>query len=92
VLAAGAWYKPGGHWVLLAAPGIESHSGSGHDDGHGHVDTDHTEFLLRLGVLYEFRLAPHFHAAPTLDFDFVHREVVYVFGVNFIYTFGHARP
>jgi hypothetical protein len=45
---------------------------------HGEADEDETDFLVRVGVLYKFRLGERFRILPALNVDFVDGESVYV--------------
>jgi hypothetical protein len=60
---------PGRGWKLLLAPGVEDKED---EDG---------EFLVRVGVLYDFEVG-RFTIAPALQVDFVDDEEVLVYGVN----------
>ena len=79
---------PVGHLKLIAALGIEWHDGRGEaeSDGHGEVDEDRTEFLLRLGIAYDFRLSEQWRLGPTVDVDFVDGHQVWVYGANLSYA------
>lgn len=55
---------------LLVAPGIED------------KDEGSSEFLVRVGAMYEFEVGG-FSIAPTLDLDFVGSEQTFAYGLNF---------
>jgi len=83
------YWKPfGGGFTLLAAPGVEYHSGRG--EGEHHLKSDHaasdgdeTYFLLRLGVTYWFHVGSRYGIGPAVNLDLVNGHEVWVYGVNF---------
>ncbi len=52
----------------------------------GEPEGTSTEFVYRVGLLYEFKL-DRFILAPTIDLDFVAREAALVVSVNLGYEF-----
>ena len=89
VVAPLVYWKPfGGGFTLLAAPGVEYHSGRG--EGEHHLKSDHaasdgdeTYFLLRLGVTYWFHVGSRYGIGPAVNLDLVNGHEVWVYGVNF---------
>lgn len=89
-IAPAAFWKPfGGGFTLLAAPGIEYHSGRGAVEHHllkadtAAVDKDETYFVLRIGAAYWFHFGQRFGLAPAVNVDFVDGHEVWIYGVNF---------
>ena len=76
VLGIPVFFHPVGGLFVLVAPGIEFQ-----------VDGDN-EFLVRLGVGWEFEVSEKWILAPTVDIDFVDGDKVYVYGVAVGYKFG----
>ena len=64
----GIWVHPDGGFKFLLAPGLETHSG-------------HTEFLVRAGAYYDFRVKSLI--SPTVNVDFVDGEEILVYGLTF---------
>ncbi len=60
---------PGGSWKLLAAPGFEN------------KDDEDREFLVRLGVMYDFEVGGY-TITPVFNVDLVDDEEVLVYGLN----------
>jgi len=69
VFAAGAFIRPIGGLMVVAAPGFESHEGKQHA-------------LFRLGFGYEFGMADRFSLTPNFNIDFVNGQQVYVYGLS----------
>lgn len=76
VLGIPVFFHPVGGLFVLVAPGIEFQ------------DDDDNEFLVRLGVGWEFELSEKWTLAPVFNIDFVDSEEVYVYGVELGYRFG----
>lgn len=88
VVALVFFWRPGGGWKFLAAPGIELHEGRGvvADEHHGEaVDRDDEHPLLRLGAAYDFHLGGGLSLSPALNLDLVNHERVWVYGLNLVY-------
>ncbi len=94
LFAVPVFWHPTRDWKIIAAPGIEFHSGRGstaHGEGgtgksegsQGEADEDETYFLFRLGTTYHFHLTENWDVAPALFIDFVNGERVWVYGLGF---------
>jgi hypothetical protein len=90
VIAPAVFWKPfGGGFVLLAAPGVEYHSGRGTVEHHllkaesAAEDKNKTYFVLRLGTAYYFHFGSRFGIGPAVNLDLVNGQEVWVYGVNF---------
>jgi len=79
VLAASVVWHPVGGLYLLAAPGVEWV-----DDEHGSSDS---EFLVRVGIGYDFEIGERFTLGPVYNVDFVDGEEIQVFGLTFGFGF-----
>ena len=69
VFAAGAFIRPIGSLLVIAAPGFERHEQNRHA-------------LFRLGFGYEFDVADRFSLTPNFNIDFVNGRQVYVYGIS----------
>ena len=94
IIGVPVYFHPGAGWILLAAPGIEHHTGrngesSEHGKADGHSETDESDnfFVFRLGVAYHFHVGSRYGILPTFKVDFVNGEEVLVYGVNFAVGF-----
>jgi len=94
IIGVPVYFHPGGRWIILAAPGIEHHTGrngepSEHGKADGHSETDESDnfFVFRLGVAYHFHVGSRYGILPTFKVDFVNGEEVLVYGVNFAVGF-----
>lgn len=91
VIAPAVFWKPfGGGFTLVAAPGVEYHSGRGTAvEPHllkaavTAVDEDETYFVFRLGAAYWFHFGHRYGLAPAVNVDFVNGHEVLIYGVNF---------
>lgn len=98
LVLAQVFFNPVGGLLIATGPGVEFVDARGRDSDHGHghggpggarADEEvgaHTEFVYRVGLLYEFKL-DRFVIAPTIDLDFVGRNEALVLGANFGYEF-----
>ena len=94
IIGVPVYFHPGGNWILLAAPGIEHHTGrngepSEHAKADGHSETDESDnfFVFRLGVAYNFHVGSRYGILPSFKVDFVNGEEVLVYGVSFAVGF-----
>ena len=94
LLAPTVFFWPGlGNLELLAAAGVEVHSGRGlvlgsrKSSAEASVDKDATYFLVRIGVAYGIHLGNRFALAPLISLDFVNNEKVWVYGLAVTYGF-----
>jgi len=89
VVGVPVFFYPGGHWKLLAAPGVEittsSNGGDDQSDEEGSSD-DETNFLFRIGVGYGIELGKHVGIEPAVEVDFVDGDQVLVYGINLTYA------
>ena len=76
VVGVPVFVHPVGGLLLLAAPGVE------------HQNDGSNEFLIRIGVGWEFEVGERFVLTPILNVDFVDGDKVYVYGVAFGYKLG----
>jgi len=63
---------------VYIGPGLESKK---HEE-HGHT-SDAEEFLVRIGVMYDWHVMERYSITPTFEVDFVDGEQSYIFGVGF---------
>ena len=76
VVGVPVFFHPVGGLLLLAAPGVE------------HQNDGSNEFLIRIGVGWEFEAGERFTIIPIANIDFVDGDKVYVYGVDFGYKLG----
>ncbi len=68
------YFHPVGGFKVFTGPGVEH-------------TTEENSFLWRLGAAYSFEFAERYSVTPGLEVDFIGREEVLVFGVNFGISF-----
>ena len=74
MLALTAVWHPVEGLYLTAAPGFEWA-----DDEHG---DSKSEFLVRVGIGYNFKIGEHFTLAPVYNIDFVDGEEIQIYGLS----------
>ena len=72
------FFYPHAGWAFKIAPGVKFEDGG-------------PNFGLRLGIGYEFDIAPKWLLVPELNADFVGGETEFVYGVSFTRKFHKGK-
>jgi hypothetical protein len=88
VLGGLFYFHPTRRVVLVVGPGVEWLDPPASDGAHGseHAESE-TEFLIRVGALYDFPLSKRVALLPAIYADFVNSEVIWVGGIELVYRF-----